>query len=100
MAAACFSRMAALAPDPSPESIAQLKAFVAAGGVPCHANGALLRGVLRGELGLAGPIVSDCNDVGGLVAFRVAANRTVAAATAIVSIISCRGRICAVESGK
>ena len=71
------------------------RAFVAAGGagamaghhaalgVPCHANELLLRGVLRTELGLPGPIVSDCNDVGGLVAFRVAPNRTAAAALAM-----------------
>lgn len=33
VAAACFSRMAALAPDPSPESIAHLRTFVQARGV-------------------------------------------------------------------
>ena len=33
VAAACFSRMVALAPDPSPESITQLKTFVEARGV-------------------------------------------------------------------
>ena len=33
VAAACFSRMVALAPDPSEESIAHLRTFVEAGGV-------------------------------------------------------------------
>ena len=71
------------------------RAFVSAGGagamvghhaalgVPCHANAALMRGVLRAKLGLPGPIFSDCNDIGGLVPFRVAANRTAAAAMAM-----------------
>lgn len=55
----------------------------AALGVPLHANADLIRGVLRSRLALPGPVFSDCNDIGGLVAFRVAANRTAAAAAAM-----------------
>ena len=52
-------------------------------GVPMHAHGTLLTGVLRRDLGLPGPIWSDCNDVGGLVGFGVVANRSAAAAAAM-----------------
>ena len=55
----------------------------AALGVPLHAHHSLIRGVLRGKLGLLGPVFSDCNDVGGLVAFGVAANLTAAAVAAM-----------------
>ena len=71
------------------------RAFAAAGGssamaahhvalgVPCHASRRLLRGLLRSELGICGPVFSDCNDVGGLVAYRVAHNLSDAASLAL-----------------
>ena len=77
------------------EHLRPWRSFVAAGGagamaghhtilgIPCHAHRRLLHDLLRGELELWGPIFSDCNDIGGLVGFGVAANHTDAAATAM-----------------
>ena len=49
--------------------------------VPCHANPWLVNKVLREEFGFGnGSIVSDCNDIGVLVDYRVAANGSHAAA--------------------
>lgn len=50
-------------------------------GVPAHANDWLVNDVFRSELGFgAGITVSDCNDIGVLVDFQVAANLSQAAA--------------------
>ena len=52
---------------------------------PMHANDYLTNGVLRGELGFGdGIILSDCNDIPALVDFRVAANKSHAAAKGII----------------
>ena len=48
--------------------------------VPCHGNKWLIQDVLRDEFGFnSGITLSDCNDLGVLVDFRVAANRSHAA---------------------
>lgn len=44
---------------------------------PMHANRAMIRGVLRGEFGGGNmALVSDCNDIGALALFGIAANAT------------------------
>jgi len=53
-------------------------------GVPAHANGPLLNGQLRNGFGFGlGVSVSDCNDIGALEDFRIAANATDRAAIAL-----------------
>ena len=72
------------------------KAFAAAGGrgvmpahntaldVPCHANEWMMNDVLRKEYGFGdGVSLSDCNDIGVLTFFRIAANMTHAGAKAL-----------------
>ncbi len=52
--------------------------------VPCHGNRYLLQTVFRERFGFAdGVALSDCNDIGALVDFRLAANRSHAAAIAL-----------------
>lgn len=52
--------------------------------VPCHANEWLVNSVLRQEYGFGdGIALSDCDDIGALEDFGIAANRTHAAAKAL-----------------
>ena len=52
--------------------------------VPCHAHKWMTHQVLRGEFGFGdGIALSDCNDLGALVDFGIAANNTHAAAKAL-----------------
>ena len=51
--------------------------------VPCHANTWLLNTTMRQTLGFKGIMLSDCNDVGVLEYFRMAANQSHAAALAL-----------------
>ena len=52
--------------------------------VPCHANDWLINDVLRDAFGFGkGVALSDCNDIGVLEDFRIAANRSHAAALAL-----------------
>jgi beta-glucosidase len=52
--------------------------------VPCHANEWLINDVLRDAFGFGkGVALSDCNDIGVLADFRIAANRSHAAALAL-----------------
>eukprot|EP00117_Sycon_ciliatum_P020620 scpid42201/ scgid5928/ Periplasmic beta-glucosidase; Beta-D-glucoside glucohydrolase; Cellobiase; Gentiobiase; T-cell inhibitor len=53
--------------------------------VPCHANPWLVNDVLREKYGFGvGSIISDCNDIGVLVDYRVAANASHAAAKGLL----------------
>ena len=51
--------------------------------VPAHASKWLIDTTLRGTLGFEGVALSDCNDVGVIYDFRMATNRTDAAALAL-----------------
>lgn len=54
--------------------------------IPCHANAWLLNDILREEFGFAdGIVLSDCNDLGVLEDFRIAANKTHAAAKGLLA---------------
>ena len=53
-----------------------MASFNEIGGVPMHANGALINGVLRGEWGFDGVLVSDYTGVMELMPHGIAANRT------------------------
>jgi beta-glucosidase len=63
--------------------VAMMPAFTDLAGIPMTANGALLRGCLRDELGFSGVLVSDYNAIAELIRHGVAEDLPEAAALAL-----------------